>query len=77
MVRDRKWGGRQTGTVTSREGRSVFVAWHGTCVDDELDVDEVEPVDDATDEQRAWRGGIGVIGSDGSVTVTDVHQLRP
>ena len=29
------------GTVTNVSDHSVFVIWHGTCVEDELDVDEV------------------------------------
>jgi hypothetical protein len=47
VVSDRKWGGRYTGTMVRRSGGSIFVAWHGTCVDDELGTDEVEVVRDA------------------------------
>jgi hypothetical protein len=36
VVRDRKWGGRYTGTIVNVEGGSIFVQWHGTCVEDEL-----------------------------------------
>jgi len=60
VVRDRKWSGKYTGTVVRREGDSVFVAWHGSFVEDELHVSEVEVWEDAPTELRAWRGGIGV-----------------
>lgn len=67
VVRDRVWGGRYTGTVVRRSRGSIFVAWHGTWVEDELGVDEVEIVPDAevTDEARAWRGGVMVADADG------------
>jgi hypothetical protein len=64
VVRDRAWGGRFTGTVVRREGTSVFVAWHDSCVEDELEVDQVEPWPDAPAELAAWRGGLGVIGGE-------------
>src|SRR5690349_10891688 len=35
-VRDRKWGGQFVGVVRQVEGRDVFVAWHGTVVEDQL-----------------------------------------
>ena len=38
--RTRTWG-NATGTVTRTTRRSVFVAWHGTCVEDEMDWAEV------------------------------------
>ena len=34
------WGNMK-GTITNVSDRSVFVIWHGTCVEDELDVDDV------------------------------------
>jgi hypothetical protein len=43
VVRDRKWGGQYTGTVTSVRDGSVFVQWHDTCVEDELTPADVEP----------------------------------
>ena len=39
----------------------MFVAWHGSLVEDELDVDQVDVWADASDELRHWRGGIEVI----------------
>lgn len=72
VVVDRKWDGTHRGTVVRREGRSVFVAWHNSFVEDELDIDEVQPVP-ATIEETEWRGGTGVIGSDGAMTVLPVE----
>lgn len=43
----RKRSGRYTGTVVRRAGGSIFVAWHGTVVEDELGADEVEMIRDA------------------------------
>lgn len=74
VVRDRKWGGRFTGTVVRREGDAVFVAWHNSFVEDQLDIAEVEPVEDATDDMRAWRGGIGVMDAGGDVAVVSVGR---
>ena len=51
------------------EGRSVFAAWHGTPVEDELDADQVEIWTDVRDELRRWRGGIGIMAADGTVVV--------
>lgn len=73
VVRDRRWGGTYTGTVVRREGRSVFVAWHGSFVEDELDVDEVTVWADAPAELAEWRGGIGVVTPDGY----RVEQVNP
>jgi hypothetical protein len=64
VVRDRCWGGTYTGTVVRRDGRSVFVAWHGTAVEDQLDVDQVVPWPDAPAELATWRGGVGVLDGD-------------
>jgi hypothetical protein len=41
-VRDRLWGGRHLGTVVNVVNGRVFVASHGTCVEDELDPADVE-----------------------------------
>ncbi len=60
VVRGRRCG-KQTATVVNRKGRSVFVAWHGSCVEDELDVDEVEVWPDAPADLSEWHGGVGVI----------------
>lgn len=65
VVRDRLWGGTCTGTVVRSEGRSVFVAWHGTAVEDQLDIDQVTPWPDAPAQLRDWRGGLGVLDADG------------
>jgi hypothetical protein len=59
------WGGTYTGTVVRLDGRSVFVAWHGTAVEDELDIDDVVPWPDAPAELGDWRGGVGVLDGDG------------
>lgn len=64
-VRVLKWDGRFTGTVVRREGDDVYVAYHGSCVEDELHIDDVEILPDPTPEQAAWRGGFGVITADG------------
>lgn len=42
VVRHRGWGGRFVGTVTRRDGDTVFVAWYGSCVEDELRADELD-----------------------------------
>lgn len=65
VVRDRCWGGTCTGTVLRRDGRSVFVAWHGTAVEDQLDLDQVAPWPDAPAELAAWRGGVAVLDGNG------------
>jgi hypothetical protein len=73
VVRDRRWGGRFSGTVTQQEEDRVFVAWHGSFVEDELCVDEVDVWPDAPAELAAWRGGIGILDSDGSFGVKPVR----
>lgn len=72
VVVDRIWGGTHRGTVVRCEGRSVFVAWHRSFVEDELDLDDVEPVAVATLEEQQWRGGIGIFGSDGTRQIVPV-----
>lgn len=62
VVRDRLWGGRHTGTVVGTEGRWVFVAWHGSFVEDQLDAADVELWADAPEQLRDWRGGVGRVG---------------
>ncbi len=54
-------GGRCAGTGGRTEDRSVFVARHGSFVEDELDVDQVDVWADASDELRHWPGAIEVI----------------
>jgi hypothetical protein len=39
---NRKWGGRHTGAVARCEAGSVFVAWHGSFVEDQRDHSDVE-----------------------------------
>jgi hypothetical protein len=73
VVRDRRWGGRLSGTVTQRAEDRVFVAWHGSFVEDELCVDEVDVWPDAPAELAAWRGGVGVLDSDGTFRVKPVR----
>ncbi len=75
VVRDRRWGGKFSGTVVARQGRSVFVAWHGTCVEDELEADQVEIWPGAPDELARWRGGVGVLRSDGTLAVKPASDL--
>lgn len=58
------------------EGRSVFVAWHGTFVADEFDADQVEIWADAPDGLRPWQGGIGVMAATGTLHVRDLMQRR-
>ena len=58
VVRDRMCGAR-TGTIIRREGCSVFVAWHHSTAEDQLDVDQVEIWADAPDELRQRRAGSG------------------
>ncbi len=60
VVRSLKWGAENTGTVVRREGDSLFVAWHNSFVEDELDISEVEVWADAPQHIRDWRGGVGV-----------------
>jgi hypothetical protein len=69
VVRDRMWGGTHTGTVVRREGTSVFVAWHGTCVEDELDAGQVEVWADAPESMSHVRGGVGTVADDGQFRV--------
>ncbi len=44
-VRDRKWRGQFTGTVRRVDDDSVFVVWDGGFVEDQMSVDEVEPLE--------------------------------
>jgi hypothetical protein len=60
VVRDRRWGGRLTGTIVDCRHGHVFVAWHDTCVEDELPPSDVELVTDPAAHLTAWHGGIGV-----------------
>ena len=39
----RPWTPRPVGTVTAVRRGSVFVAWHGTCVEDEMDPQDLRP----------------------------------
>jgi hypothetical protein len=73
VIRDRRWGGRFRGTVTQRADDRVFIAWHGSFVEDELCVDEVDVWSDASAELAAWRGGVGVLDSDGTFRVKPVR----
>lgn len=43
-VRDRKWGGKYTGTITevNESQRWVVVQWHGISVSDQLPFDQVQ-----------------------------------
>ena len=60
VIRCYKWGDPVTGTVVRREGDQIFVAWHHSFVEDELNVNEVEVWADAPQALREWRGGVGV-----------------
>jgi hypothetical protein len=72
VVRGRRWGGRFSGAVTQRAEDRVCVAWHGR-VEDQLCVDEVDVWSDAPEELAAWRGGVGVLDSDGAFGVKPVR----
>jgi hypothetical protein len=65
VIRHLKWPGSPTGTIVSREGASLFVAWHGSFVEDEIDVGavgrSVEVWADAPADLRRWRGGLGTL----------------
>jgi hypothetical protein len=41
--------------VTQRAEDRVFIAWHGSFVEDELRIDEVDVWPDAPTELAAWR----------------------
>lgn len=60
VVRTYKWGDVCSGTVVRREGEALFVAWHDSFVESEMDVTEVEPWLDAPQALRDWRGGVGI-----------------
>ena len=70
-VRVTLWADKPTGTVVRREdgwAGQVYVAYHGSWVEDELDLDEVELLANPTPEQMAWRGGVGIMTPDGTAT---------
>lgn len=50
------------------DGR-VFVAWHGTCVEDELDATDVEVCPPPADAERWADGGITMLTPDGAATL--------
>lgn len=75
VVRHRTWPGHPAGTVVRSEGPKIFVAWHNTCVEDELDQSEVEEWHDAPQALRDWRGGTLVIQPDGHRHVEPVAPL--
>ena len=73
-VRVLKWDGQQsTGTVVRRDGDAVYVAYHGSFVEDELRIADVEALADPTPEQAAWRGGYGVM-ENGEFTTIPASQ---
>lgn len=44
MVRHARWRPEHTGTITEidpQEERSIFVDWHGTCVNDQVHPDDL------------------------------------
>jgi hypothetical protein len=57
-----------------READHVFVAWHGSFVEDELPLAEVEVIEHPTPTQRDWRGGIGIVGFGDTVVVEPVGR---
>lgn len=82
VVRDRKWGGRYVGSVVKVAGERVFVSWHGTCVEDELDAADVEACSPPPDAERWADGGIAVLTPGGAATLpvrtcTDDPRGRP
>lgn len=74
VVRHRRH--RSIGTVVRRDGDKLHVAWHDSCVEDELHVDDVEVVPDPTPEQRAWRGGVLILDTTTS-TVVSLRDAAP
>jgi hypothetical protein len=74
VVRDRIWGGRCTGTIVRREGQSVSIAWHNSCVEDDLDIDQVEIWPDAPPELAAWQGALGCLNTEEEFKITPITQ---
>jgi hypothetical protein len=64
---ERPWKESHTGTVVRIDGASVFLAWHGTCVEGELDAAQVEVLAEAPERLRHGRGEIGTVGDGGHV----------
>lgn len=58
IVRHKRWG--SIGTVVRCTGTSLFVAWYGSFVEDELDRTDVALVPHPPAEIAAWRGGVGI-----------------
>jgi len=73
-VRVLKWDGQYTGTVVRRDGDTVFVAYHDSCVEDDMGIADVEALADPTPEESAWRGGFGIMSADGGWDIVPVHQ---
>ncbi len=71
VVRHRLWD--CGGTVVRRAGDALFVAWHGSCVEDEVQINDVELWPDAPPELAAWRGGVMEVHGD----TAEVRPLRP
>ncbi|GAA4617237.1 hypothetical protein GCM10023195_76850 [Actinoallomurus liliacearum] len=70
-VRHRTWTGT-TGTVVGIDGPWLSVAWHNSCVIDELKADDVDVWADAPAELREWRGGLGRLGG-----ITEPYRVVP
>jgi hypothetical protein len=77
VVRHRAWSPRQLGTVVRRKGDIVYVAWHNTCVEDELNIADLQVVSNASPRQKAWRGGVGIVTSNGRPYTLDSRALTP
>ena len=60
VVRTYTRGCEEIGTVVERDGDTLFVAWHGSCVEEELTIGEVDVWADAPRDLRDWRGGVRV-----------------
>lgn len=73
IVQHPRW--RTTGTIRRVEGEEVFVAWHGTCVEDQLHADEVEIIGPPSERDRWAAGGLGLIEPDGTSHVAPVIEL--
>jgi hypothetical protein len=62
------------GTVVGVDGERIYVAWHGSFVEDELRRDDIDIIPDAPEELRRWRGGVGFLDADGTFTIQPMES---
>jgi hypothetical protein len=55
--RTRTWNDELAGTIRDIDKKtgSVFVIWHGTCVEDEMEPDELTKVGENTEIPPTWK----------------------